>query len=237
MFLVMIFIVIFVTIVLCKTLSINFNKLTPKKNDEVINFIHIPKNAGTSMEIVCKKSLHKIVYHFHGVNVFDKNIKNQLVIIQNPIKRFCSAVYYALNIWKHIPEIKFLIEHDVNTVNKWVEIWSDKTHRYHDNLMEELLNKQHHIGNKFLEYKWIYTPQSEYINNPKYVILLENIDSEMKILLNMLKLDIDIPIKNKSKHKNDNISDKNILFLENFYKTDIEMYNKYKNMSLEARLI
>lgn len=51
----------------------------------LINFIHIP--GGTSIKEITNNS-RTIVYN--------KNLSNQLVVIRNPIDRFISSVYYAI---------------------------------------------------------------------------------------------------------------------------------------------
>ena len=131
----------------------------------IINFIHIPKNGGTSIQEICNST---IVYNGHKTDVYQKNLSNQLVIIRNPIDRFVSSVYYAIQKWSHDPQIKYLISKKIDTPEKWVQIWSDPKHPYHNNLMSEMINEDHFIGNKLNKYKWTYSPQSLWINNPKF---------------------------------------------------------------------
>ena len=61
----------------------------------LINFIHIPKNGGTSIKEITNNS-RTIVYNGHETDVYNKNLSNQLVVIRNPIDRFISSVYYAI---------------------------------------------------------------------------------------------------------------------------------------------
>lgn len=68
---------------------ISINQIEYFENN-LINFIHIPKNAGTSIKELCN---NKLKYNGHGTDVFNKNIKNQLIILRNPVER----LYQQLN--------------------------------------------------------------------------------------------------------------------------------------------
>lgn len=80
-----------------------------------INFIHIPKNAGSTMRNIC--NIVGINYHNHNTNVYS-DIPNQLVILRDPIERFESAVFYALEKYSHEPHIKRLLDHRIDTPSK-----------------------------------------------------------------------------------------------------------------------
>jgi len=202
----------------------------------VINFIHIPKNGGSSIRESTNNS-SSIVYNGHDTDVYNTNLSNQLVVIRNPIDRFISSVYYSLQIWSHEPQVKYLISKNIDTPDKWVQIWSDPKHPYHDNLMLEMINKSHFIGNKLNKYKWTYSPQNLWINNPKFVIIMDNFKTDLQYFFTKYKIKhFDIKKINSTHHKDYNLSVESIDFLKNFYKEDFILYEKYKNMSIEKRL-
>jgi hypothetical protein len=198
-----------------------------------INFIHIPKNAGNSIKQICNQSTFK--YNPHSTNVYN-NIANQLIIIRNPIDRFISAVYYSLQKWSSEPHVKYLIDHKIDTPEKWVQIWMNPLHKHHMHLMNMIKNNDHKIGNKLLEYKWTYSSQSLWINNPKYVIIMDNFNEEFQYFKNKYNIIGDIKNINSSNHINDTLSNKSIDFLRHFYKKDFILYNLYKNKTIKERL-
>jgi len=202
----------------------------------LINFIHIPKNGGTTIKKITNHS-RTIVYNGHETDVYNKNLSNQLVVIRNPIDRFMSSVYYAIQKWSHEPQIKYLISKNIDTPEKWLQIWSHPEHPYHDNLMSEIINKDHFIGNKLNKYKWTYSPQNLWVNNPKYVIIMDNFDVELQYFVNKYNIKLSKINKNNSTHhKDDKLSIESIDFLKNFYKEDFIFYEKLKHMSIEERL-
>jgi hypothetical protein len=208
---------------------------------EKISFIHIPKNAGTSIQSLCNKYKSLFDYYDHSVDVNDTSIKNQLVVLQNPASRFKSAVRYTfIPKFKNEPQIKYLYHNNITTPNKWVDILKNKEHFHHEALINEINNnKNHSVGGRILKLKWTYSPQSYYINKPKYVLLMENLNEELGVLLAHFNISHILPLKNSTKKtiENDYLSDENIKWLEeNLYTEDFEIYNKYKHMSLKERL-
>lgn len=209
-----------------------------------INFIHIPKNAGSSFRELCKSYPNLFVYNYHNVDVFDENIQNQLIILQNPVARFKSAVRFCfLPSWSKEPQIKYLNSINLNTPEKWVNILKNSSHSEYKNVMKEILNRTdkqtHHIGNRKLLYKWTYSPQIYYVNKPKYVILMENLESEIALLVKKLGINYNLKKINitQKNAENDYLSKENIHWIENeFYKEDYDLYNRFKDMPVEVRL-
>lgn len=214
----------------------------------IINFIHIPKNGGTSIHEICYNkipSFYKImpledsimVYNGHNTDVYNKNLYNQLVVIRNPIDRFISAVNYSLQKWSNEPHVKYLIENKIDTPEKWVQIWMNPKDKQYPYLIDMIKNKNHKIGNRVIEYKWTYSPQSLWINNPKFVIIMDNFNVELQYFIKKYNIKLsNFNKKNSTHHKDDKLSIESIGFLRNFYKEDFILYEKYKHMSIEERL-
>lgn len=223
--------IIIIIILLIILLSINsFEHYT---NNNIINFIHIPKNAGSSIRELCN---NKLKYNGHGTNVFNPSLNNQLVILRNPLERFISSVKYCLEKWNHLENIKVLLKNNINTPDKWITIWKNKNHPQHKILMEEIYNKSHKLGNKKIKYKWTYTPQVKWFNKPKYILIMDNLDEELKYICNELNMPYNLKKKNTTTNKETPISKENIEWINNFYKDDWILYNKYTKIPFKNRI-
>ena len=161
-----------------------------------LNFIHIPKNGGTSLKKICTKY---VKFNNHDVNVKEKN--NQFIILRNPIDRFISSVYYAIEKWSFEDNVKNLINNGIDTPEIWVQIWSNPNHKFHNLLMKEMLNENHMIGNKKPKYKWTYCKQIEWYDNPKIIIIMDNYEDELKYLFNKINIKYNIPKKIQRKKR------------------------------------
>ena len=73
------------------------NRFKKKENPKLI-FIHIPKNAGSSMHRIIKDKLHNYIdYVGHSAPLEYLQATNNFIILREPLTRFCSAFYYRIN--------------------------------------------------------------------------------------------------------------------------------------------
>lgn len=201
----------------------------------IINFIHIPKNGGTSIKNICIKNKN-LQYNGHYTNVYNKHLLNQLVVIRNPIDRFISAINYSLQKYYYEPSIRYLLKNNINTPEKFIRILMNPSHIEHNNVLRVIKNNIHVIGNKKLKLKWTYSPQYLWINNPKFVIIMDNFNDELMYFIKKYNLQGSVIQKNKTYTSNNVISDECKNFIIKLYKKDYEIYNTYKNINYIKRL-
>jgi len=191
------------------------------KYGNMINFIHIPKNAGMSFKkmILNDGPLSKILkYHFHEVDVY-KIQGPQLLIFREPIDRFISAFFYN----KAYPNTRVNISPHIRTPNDLAEMLADG----HDQIIEE---KLHFVGDRVRGIQYVFVPQYHWFNSPDTVLRYSKLEEDFNHFLKCIEHPpIELEHVNKSpKNKNFEFSDKSMNFLHEYYKKDFEIYNTLK---------
>lgn len=201
-------------------------------------FIHIPKNAGTSISNVLENTNIKYCRHWIDPKALDPSIK-QIIILRDPVDRFCSSVYYTLQYYSHFDNVKNLIQKNIVTPESWANCWFDIEHPNHKDLMQEIMNvnQKHVIGNKSTIYKWHICEQILWVDNPKYILLYNNLEEDYNYLFkNKFNLSVDLLNTNKSNKLDTNLSSKNIDNILSHYNVDHHLFTLYKNKTQEERL-
>lgn len=230
-----------------------------------VNFIHVPKTGGMSLKKICGYlGNHPIRYNDHHADIYDPRIENQLIVVRNPIDRFISAVKYTIQSLKilhrgqrdgmvqpAVPKLgkkkaqifDRLFNLGVHTPSDWIEILKDKTHKYHDALSYIILNTdlpELKIGPQKCEYIYLFEPQCSWHHEPRFVILMDNFQSELTFLLTSLRLRrVDIPHVNRSTDQTTSdhkISEKNLNWIQEKYAKDFELYYNYKETPYTERI-
>ena len=230
-------IVILVVVVVVIFMAYNNN------NDQFV-FIHVPKNAGTSMRGILTDKNSDIPIKYVGHN-YPKRYKNEIAVIRDPIDRLISAFYYSKQKWPNEFNKQF------DTPNEFVEAWADPNNEKHEIAKSIISNKKekflirntnatiqlnevnHSVLGKKTPYIWTYMPQSTwFVNNPQYIIWYDHLEEDFNDVLKSIGYNkyVKIPTLNKSVHRNRYLSKKSKNFLYNFYKSDYQLLKKY-NMS------
>lgn len=202
-------------------------------------FIHIPKNAGESIRAMLKQLNGRVSYNNHDTDAKKLNPSvPQIVILRDPIDRFCSAIQYAFDKWSGEPHVRNLINIGLTDYNDVIQAFADPDHKNHNDVCAEIkdIQQKHKIGSRNLTYRWIYTPQSEWVWRPGYVVLFENLKEELEMVwktfgaskMNEIK-------KNTSGRKNIQLTPENQAFLREFYRDDYALLEKYRSIPASQR--
>ena len=170
-------------------------------------FIHIPKNAGTSIEEYFSNESVRIQPEKHAdIYEIKKKFKNsynnykKFTIIRNPYDKMVSWYFYLKrNLGEHYKVLKF---------NKWIEDPS----------------KFWHVDDPISYLK----PQYKWVDDTVVLIKYENLDNELNQFFGK---EIKLPITNKSKHEHylKYYNRKSLDIIYNRYKEDFKKYN-YKKL-------
>ena len=170
-------------------------------------FIHIPKNAGTSIEeyfgngsVRIQPSKHADIYEIKRKFKNSYNNYRKFTIIRNPYDKMVSWYFYLKrNLGENYNIIEF---------NEWIK---DPSKFWHANDPIDYLKSQ---------YKWI--------NDTVEIIKFENINKELNKFFNKK---IDLPITNKSNHDHylNHYNKESLDIIYNRYKEDFKKYN-YKKL-------
>ncbi len=195
-----------------------------------LSFIHIPKNAGTSVkQAIADNGLPILVTgHPYPRKLSDEEI----VVLRCPVSRFISAFYYGQKYWKNRINVQFA------TANELASCAGDPEHPKHALALIELGNlpehfllrngkavERHTIASRFTDFSWIYEPQSSWlINNPVHVLRYRHLAEDFAALLETAGLSgsCDLPRSNQSDGRNEELSADALAFLERTYAADFQ---------------
>ena len=168
-------------------------------------FIHIPKNAGTSIEEYFGNGSVRIQPNKHAdIHEIKRKFKNsysnyrKFTIIRNPYDKMVSWYFYLK---------KNLGDHNVIEFNEWIK---DPSKFWHANDPTSYLKPQH-----------------EWIDDTVVLIKYENLDEELNQFFNE---EIDLPVTNKSNrdHYLNYYNNKSLNVIYNKYKKDFKQFNYKK---------
>jgi hypothetical protein len=206
------------------------NKSIEMFNNKNYHFIHIPKNAGTSIRELLTDSDIPIEYIDHNYPLI---MQNEVVVLRDPIDRFISGYYYSKNRWNERFSEKYKTPNELaealysDDEEAWNYIGNTKTIINNRNNVDNI-DSVHTINGKISKYTWVFCPQKFWINNPKYILRFSHLNDDFNKCLQDLGYNKKFVIskKNTTTHKNKELSEDALKFLHKFYKKDFELFNK-----------
>ena len=176
-------------------------------NEYEVIFIHIPKNAGSSIEEYFSNESFKIQPNKHAdVHEIKRKFKNsydnyrKFTIIRNPYDKMVSWYFYLK---KQLGE-----QHNVIEFNKWIK---DPSKFWHANDPISYLKPQH-----------------EWVDDTVVLVEYENLKEELNQFFGE---EIDLPITNKSNHSHylNYYNKESLNVIYDRYREDFEKFN-YKKL-------
>ena len=169
-------------------------------------FIHIPKNAGTSIEtyfangsVRIQPAKHADIYEIKRKFKNSYNDYKKFTIIRNPYDKMVSWYFYLK---RNVGE-----NHNIIEFSDWIK---DPSKLWHANDPISFLN-----------------PQYVWIDDTVEIIKFENLKKDIN---KFFQKEIDLPITNKSNHENylEYYNQKSLDIIYKRYKKDFEKFNYKK---------
>ena len=217
----------------------NFLNIFKKNANEKLIFIHIPKNAGSSMRSIIKDKLHNhINYVGHRAPLKKLQETNNFIILRDPITRFCSAFYFRITLeeceaWANL--------NGIQSPSQFIQFLSNKNNKGKNNPIFSIFSEKQSIaGQPIYPICWVFQPQSAWIKNPNSILLQKNLDFEWNYFCKVKKIPFfSLPNSNQSKNSDDaskNLTQADISYLKRKYADDFTIYEKFSNKQISERI-
>mmetsp|Transcript_8187 Transcript_8187/g.19978 ORF Transcript_8187/g.19978 Transcript_8187/m.19978 type:complete len:232 (+) Transcript_8187:1709-2404(+) len=223
--------------------------------DHGIHFIHIPKNAGTSIQELTKRLGDGcfLSYHGHGTHptvlANQPDASDQLIILRDPIDRFCSAVRYGLQ-----EAARYGTDHGDDEmvqqargmgINEFVESLRavvdsppgaslDARQRF---VVSEVLNTEHRVGPLRPEWKWTFCTQLVWYAPGQRVALFDSLQDDFELLFRSRGQPPPQHVRaNTTPMDLGDLNAASRAWLSGIYRHDVDLYHRYKGMGQHQRL-
>jgi len=213
----------------------------------MIDFVHIPKNAGTSIRELCAPNLPSSFISYHGHGTDPNTLQGeQLIILREPKDRFCSAVRYSLAYMRDDPGGNRCKFHEFETKGllnpgRWAEALADVNNVHHELIKSEVSNVEHKVGNMHLDDRWTFAPQYIWLNRCRYprVALFHQLKDDMHYLFMSMEHSFPSDIPQENAIPDTEGLELSIVaqeYLNKKYQEDIVIFNKYSTIPRSIRM-
>lgn len=184
-------------------------------------FIHIPKNAGTSvMQLLTESTaitsgrIHERYSTYLQVDPNKFHTYEKFCIVRNPWDRLLSAYLYLINGGNKSCDLPFteLLKKEAPTFEIFVKQWLD-------------FNKIYNITVLQPQFFYIYDFQNEkFMVNT--ILRLENLEKDFENFKTKIGIIESLPVTNQTKHKKyiEYYDDEMIKKVDSFYQYDVELF-------------
>lgn len=193
-----------------------------------LSFIHIPKNAGTSVKQAIADN--QLPIRATGHPYPRKLTTEEIVVLRCPMSRFVSAFSYGRKYWPSPINAQFV------DPNELAVSAADPAHPKHSLAWSELGNRpehifsrsgkagpQHTVASRVTDFSWAYEPQSTWLfNEPVHVLRYRHLSDDFAAFLELKGLPRDVRLARTNESSGDcgRLSNEAKAFLESMYKID-----------------
>jgi hypothetical protein len=199
-------------------------------------FVHIPKNAGTTLARVIGDHKLPIGISDHSYPV--RLAQQEIVVLRCPVDRFISAFNYGRKRWPNAVNAQF------SSADELARSAADPEHPKHRVAWIELGNRPedfllrngkptacHTVAGRRTALNWVYEPQSSWlINQPLHVLRYRHLSQDFAELLESAALGgvDELPRLNQGDANAENLTELARAFLERIYADDLAYFRAHR---------
>lgn len=195
-----------------------------------LSFIHIPKNAGSSIKRAIEDNQIPMLVSNHA---YPRKLGDEeVVVLRCPIDRFVSAFHYGHVYWPNPVNAQFADPSELAVSA------ADPEHPKHALAWAELGNRPEHfllrdgqptppqtVGSKVTDFCWVYEPQSTWlVNAPRHILRYRHLPEDFEALIAAMRFPgrVVLPWTNKSRRGPESLSADAMAFIEKTYAADFD---------------
>jgi len=205
-------------------------------------FIHIPKNAGSSVRKLLESNSSTLgrqltyVGHESPLEYFSNDSKNTITL-REPVDRFVSGFFFRLHLYKTCRE--WAKEENITTPDQFIGYLRRTQCRWNP-ILSMRGDCQSVAGFPITTSVWVFQPQSLWFRRPNSILIQGKLDTEWRDFCEYHNLHyIKLPVFNKSFNSKEalaSISIENKLFLRHLYSGDFALWETWGSAQINQRL-
>ncbi len=191
-------------------------------------FIHIPKNAGTSVvRAIAEHALPIAVASHHYP---ERLASEEIVVLRDPVERFVSAFYYGRAYWANPVNWHFRTADSLALAAADPDdplhamAWHELGNQPEDYLLRDgVARLPQFVGGVATRMCWVYEPQSTWlVHAPRHHLRHKRLEEDFRSLVEQFDMGPlpDLPRLNTSDNPGESLSARSRRFLETLYADD-----------------